>query len=900
MRAKKNILILVFICIALADGLASAESVVITASHVTSSLMRRVIKKFDFNERSLGNLEDVPMYWTKVRAEGFPHFVNGKLDEQVGVPPPSFRLQLNGGNLGYLFLARKISAFPGSDHKIIAKVKTANMKYSRGYIEAFYLDRFGNPLKDTIRYSQLISPKRDNNQGWQTITVNLPFSNSEGRFIGLGVFLVQPDHFPKRFGSQIVSYKKDIFATMWIDEIAIIRLPQVRLQTENNRFVYDTAEEINILSLVADPCAKDIRARMLLIDSASGKAVKWNIPIEILPPIEAILQGEAQMPEFCKFSLGTLKAGLYTVRLDVLANKERIITKSTDFVVVNHNRPHWSKNGLGIDLSDKILDNPERISEFVSKVRPGWILIPFWRHDLKCVSADSLHSNPDIIVSKLKRDEIKIFGGFPSIPKDIKLTEKLISPTIWDLFASKSQAWKIPLATLLARHADRIDSWVFGRVNHYWQEPDIRIASLLSKVRKYFCQFQGESEFIVDWPAMCNPPDRKIADNYLLRIPVELVPSSFENYFVHWKQRNYAPLVILQTQNLKKYETVPAVLDFVKRVIEARRNGISLLAVDTLWGKQNQTDRLGMMIPNAYYPAYANVIDRLGSTDYMGQIKISARSKGLLFGNAQHAVLVICGKGHKENEYIKGTISLGTKLKVYDMWGRSLPMIYDENDNWLVPYRPVVFIDGISSELAYFISTIRFAQPNLTSKFGVHRVKLMFKNTFGQTITGTVRVKASRFWHFDPSGARFTLVPGGAFVLPMKLRFPSNEPIGQKVINVTFDLEAKKFVHLNLLVPLGVSPSDLKMRVLWFMRNDKLVVLQEIRNYGKVGADLKAFLIAPNRPRMERQIRKLMPGQFAIKEYVVGSWRQMFGKKIRVGFREIRGTRMVNEIITVE
>ena len=34
---------------------------------------------FDFEERRLGNVEDLPMHWGKILAHGFPHYVNGRL-----------------------------------------------------------------------------------------------------------------------------------------------------------------------------------------------------------------------------------------------------------------------------------------------------------------------------------------------------------------------------------------------------------------------------------------------------------------------------------------------------------------------------------------------------------------------------------------------------------------------------------------------------------------------------------------------------------------------------------------------------------------------------------------------------------------------------------------------------
>jgi hypothetical protein len=51
---------------------------------------------------------------------------------------------------------------------------------------------------------------------------------------------------------------------------------------------------------------------------------------------------------------------------------------------------------------------------------------------------------------------------------------------------------------------------------------------------------------------------------------------------------------------------------------------------------------------------------------------------------------------------------------------------------------------------------------------------------------------------------------------------------------------------------------------------------------------------------MERQIRRLGPRQTATKEYSLGPWQQAMGQTIRVGFREVRGNRLANEMITLE
>src|SRR3954467_8507357 len=67
----------------------------------------RVLHTFDFEERRLGNAEDLPMHWSKVTGAGLPHYVNGRLStDRARSGQYSFRLDLNGGALLSPFPAR--------------------------------------------------------------------------------------------------------------------------------------------------------------------------------------------------------------------------------------------------------------------------------------------------------------------------------------------------------------------------------------------------------------------------------------------------------------------------------------------------------------------------------------------------------------------------------------------------------------------------------------------------------------------------------------------------------------------------------------------------------------------------------------------------------------------------
>ncbi len=860
----------------------------------SAAFARRVVKTFDFNEKPLGNLEDTPMNWEKVDLSGFPHYVNGTLDEKVGNPKPSFKLQLNGGNLGYLFMERLIPAFPGSDHKILARVKTKNLVHARGFLEAFYLDRFGNLLPDTVVYSKLIEPPGPGDPEWRQVCVELPYTNNDGRFIGLGVFLVQQDQLPEALSLPVKSFRKDIDATLWLDEITVLRLPKARLKLLKDTTLFDTRQDIRIGATVADSKTDDLSARIILEDMAQSRSVAFLHPVAVLPPLETILRGHATAPGLLPASLGKLQPGPYRVVLQVLTNDDVIIEKGIHFAVLNAGRSSAPTGDFGLDISSAQVSRPDLIADFVGNLRPAWAVLPLWRQDISLSKTGAEKSPTDQMILELNHRGISVIGSFLDVPEEMVDRTKINNPNLWDLFGGDPEWWRVELSIVLSRHADRIDNWVFGRIQDCWQAPDSRVGTVLTGLKKEFGQFQGQFSLIAAWPAMVDLPPDHAADGLLIKIPSELVPGSFADYFKAWsgKKQN---LWVLQAQDLNQLEFQPAMTDFVNRFVTAKSCRVKMLGAQPLWSTSNPIAPGGYE-PSPYYPAYANLVDRLDGLDFMGKLEITPGRYGLLFGAADRAVLVLMDSSRLP--YV-GQVSLGDQVKPYDIWGRSLPITV-EPAGWKIPYRPVVFLDGIDGELARFIASIKFDPTVIPSKFGIHPLRLQFKNTFSQGIGGMVRLQGPPYWQFDPSGARFALPAGKEYYLPMKLRYPTNESIGRKSVNLRFELEARKPITLNLMLPLQVGTSDLEMRVLWLMRGQELVVCQEVINSGKTWTDLVAFLIAPDQPRMERQIRRLGPGQTAIKEFSLGPRDKIFGKTIRIGFREVRGTRLVNEVITLE
>src|ERR1700729_1798218 len=110
----------------------------VSASHAAPRGVTRVLRTFDFEERRLGNAEELPMNWVKVEGPGLPHYVNGKLSsDRARSGKYSFRFDLNGGGLIYRYPYGHIPVQTGAHYHIEGFAQTTALPNARARITAY-------------------------------------------------------------------------------------------------------------------------------------------------------------------------------------------------------------------------------------------------------------------------------------------------------------------------------------------------------------------------------------------------------------------------------------------------------------------------------------------------------------------------------------------------------------------------------------------------------------------------------------------------------------------------------------------------------------------------------------------------------------------------------------------
>ena len=93
--------------------------------------VNRILRNIDFEERRLGNVEDLPMHWAKVEGPGLMHYVNGKLStDRARDGKYSFHFDLNGGGLIYRY-AKAIAVQPGAHYRVDVYAQTTVLPNAR-------------------------------------------------------------------------------------------------------------------------------------------------------------------------------------------------------------------------------------------------------------------------------------------------------------------------------------------------------------------------------------------------------------------------------------------------------------------------------------------------------------------------------------------------------------------------------------------------------------------------------------------------------------------------------------------------------------------------------------------------------------------------------------------------
>lgn len=856
---------------------------------------RRILKTFDFDERGQGNYSSLPLDWRRHGGRGFPLYLEGKLDFQVGHPgSPSFRLDLDGGSLAYHYEGRDIAVRSGCDYLVTCAVKTSQLRNARAYVSAHFLDRKGNPLpvpehRSNLASGQQVPSTQPAAEQWEQLSIHTPCNHPDACYLALALWLTQRtawDDSPRP--PRDVEYE-DIRASAWFDTLAVYRMPRVSLSSAQPGGIFTEDQPIELLAEVTDPDGFHLTAEVTL-HSADGAISQTKA---VLPQPRSHQGGD-------RVDFGPLPIGLYRAQLTVSTESAVLVRRQVNLLRVGPRMglPATTGKRFGIVLAglDRAAQRDQQ--ELLRELHPELVKLPVWR------AQSTLRGQPippDVLddylrgIREVQANPIGIMHddvNFASPTGDSHLVPMLA------MFSEEPAAWKHLIAGVWSRYSGLVQVWQIGADQQSWIWTDTRVPYLLTKLRKEMSQLMTEPVLAVSTAASYAPSDEKVGDYQSLYLPAHVAPQSIADYIAGaGRQKRENLWATVEPLPASVYPRELRLADLARRLVETYAQDVAAVFMAAPWIIDPSVSAAGVL-PQEDFLVLRTVADVLGGSDPVGAMILDDHVQCRVFDRLGSAVLCVWDD-QAPPEGSPRTLMLGDNIRQVDIWGRELPVKPAGKGQTVLIGPSPTFLLNATPWLLEFRRHFRVQPTVVEAGFEKLQLQVSFRNPHRVRINGQLRLLLPKGWEIRPSRLNYSLAPGEVFEQQLQVQFPLNAPARIMPLVGEFTLDAERAYRLTIPAWFQFGLRGVQCETIASRNQDQVTVRLMMTNTGDRTLNFESFLVAPDRERMERIISQFHPGQTLVNAFTLSKADDLAGRHVRVGLKEIEGTRIWNQIVDV-
>jgi hypothetical protein len=869
----------------------------------------RLLQVFDFEERSLGNVEDTPMHWQKVDGPDLPHYVVGRLTtDRARSGRYSFRMDLDGGSCVYRFPSGRIRVLTGAHYRVAGYCQTTQLVSARARLTAYFTDEDGHLLPATVRHSDLLASPPDD-ASWRLLSMELSADSPQAAFLVLEMELLQPNLYTSTSLGQRALFVQDVHGSAWFDDITVSQVPQVKMSTERAGNIFRRGDPLKLTISINDRFTDDLDAQLRLRD-ALGRPVYQQTGGLAVAAAETLGPGHRRM----SLMLPDVPPGWYRATLSIDSHGVFVGRQSLDLVVLADDAaPAAPDPRFGLIATNLPFAGWSDLPQILPILGVGRVKLAVWSEAGDVQQMDS--GAFDALLQGLSMQGITPTACLISPPPN--LVKKLNGKSWMQLLAAPEQDWQGPLAYLISRHANHLDRWQLGAdgSDEFVTNPGMR--RVYSMVYKQFATLIQTPDLAMPWPAWYDLQG-SLPATVALSIPPSVLPAQLPLYMEDLKGRAGHNLSLsLSLLDTATYGRAVMIEDFVQRVVYALSADATRIDLPLPFNVRTLPDGAVDKQPQELLLVMRTLITTLSGSTFKGQLPLGEGVQAFLFEKDNQGIVILWNTGN-EHAVRSLAISLGRKPMRLDLWGNVTPLLEASppraagatstaTDEDAAAYGKVrldvdpmpVILTGVDARLAQFRSSVAIDQPLIESSFEPHTRRIRFTNPYDQSIGGTLKIRPPHGWTLNPPTFSFTLNPGENFDREVTIEFPYNSIAGKKTLSAEFVLQADRTINFAVPITLTLGLSDVGMQTLALRDGNDVVVQQMITNYGEAPINYTAFALFPGQPRQERLITQLGPGKTTIKKYRIANVDFTRSAKVRSGVKEIDGTRVLNDEVAI-
>lgn len=834
---------------------------------------QRGLHTFDFDERGSGNVEDEPKHWQPLRTSHFPRFAKGVFDFEVGhAAPPSFRLRSEGRNIAYVYNGPATRVRVNTAYRVQGFIRPSELNHARACLSAHYLDKFGKILPDTWTRTRFVGSADSANE-WIPVELRLPPAPSDAHTIGLIAWVLQQSQWDASFVPGDDPAAHDVHATAWFDDITIHTAPRIELSTSpGNVLEPGESREIRVLYVDTIPTAP---AGLFRVYDAENKLVQER----------SISVRTNDRAEPMRVPLGNLPPGWYHAHLE-LGSGDAALTQSLTFAVL----PSPALRGRDGGRAFGVVVNPDARSDEASELAllehelARTVKIPLVLGASPGDDGPRDRRTADRLLHELGRrglglTAVLVPGGDTSEPDRA-------GPDATDFFAQDPAKWEAPLAAALAPVAGIFRDWQFGRDD----APPSQIAaytSFVPKVRGVIRRFLTAPSLGVVLGSATDVAERVPVEQVTLTLGNELIPSAVDAPIRALRELGF-PRVNVHIAPLpaEQFDRLARLADWAQRIIHARHAGADTVFVPQTW-RIRQTEQGAITEPLEEYIIFRTLVSELGDAVPGPLLPLPDGVTGLVFRDGDACTIALWdsratpqGRPHQ--------LQLGQAASMVDLWGREVPFERDEFGRQIANLSPLpVFVRGVEPWLVELMTATFSIEPTHVesgSEIVRHTLKIAYQGT--RPLSGAVTFDTPSTWRPEPRSLNINLQPGQAQTRELTVRYPHNEPAGERTITVGVRLvESGYYLEVPLDVTIGLTDANVWGTAV--LDGDTLLLRHVVTNRGPTPLSFRSTANVPERERQYRPLPGLSPGETQTVEYRFSHGRELAGKTVRLTLTEL-------------
>lgn len=879
----------------------------------------RLVYRFDFEERKLGNFEDLPMHWhvvgrpakttnanflrPPVHAEmitrpGYPNYNAVRFDDKQKVSGDySFYLGLEGGNAGAFLEVGSIPAVPDADYMVTAQVRTTRLQRARARVIGFFVDMQGKRIEASVVSSGPINT----DEQWMPVTVRVSGKYKEAAWVGLALELDQPTVADSvSLGKHAIQYT-EVRGGAWFDDLTVTQLPRLRVSTQSPSNVIRMPDQPRLSVDVHDLTGRSLVAEFRVFDidrkqvAVGRQAVGDGAPLSWTwtPPIN--------------------RAGWYLYDLSVTDPSGLAVTETASarlwgaFVWLGPDAQMQVRDADRFALVAKAADDAELelLPGLLDNVGLDALVINAFDGSPGLAAQEDRMVLLDRVLQKLQARGRQVTLDLSPLPRDL-LTSDTDAAAVLAGLGRPARGWLPYMAPLLLRQGQRVRNWQLGPAGASEPFDHPQLAQTLAGITQELHDLAPQPQVVIPWRIDHHRRDDLPAGSqFAMDVPESIPAERIREYLAPWQTGSpVACFLHLREPSASVITQASRVEDLALRMVHSWEAGAAGLSVTRPWTRAN--DNSPNLMPDPLLGAFASIAHRLSGRRAVGRLHLGEGLEAVIFDGPAGGMIAAWNRSAPDTR-AKIDLYLGEEPVAVDVWGNrtKLPTV-DGRQQWQLSCTPT-FFEGIDPQLALFRAAFKVEPGFIESTQILHDGTMTIANPFARTISGYVQIVEPADWRIEPRRSHFAIAAGQTTTIPLRYSFPVSEPAGHKRMVARFDFTAdhRYLVDLTAGLELGLKNVDFDASLALVPDPQTgatdVVITQLIANTGQTPLALYAFATLPGHPRQERIVSRLEPGQSIVRRFrflnAAGNLKQT---PVRVGLRETEGPAMLTRTLRYE